>query len=200
MDCSTSGLPVHHQPPEFIQTHSRMSHSKVGRLKVVWEGQDIWETTFLCGLEWASLTRLYFLPGSYWRWDVCPILGVHSTSNCPLSYYSSEAKVAQLCPTLCDTMGCSPPGSLSMEFSRQEYLSGLPFPSPGDLPNPGIKSRSPKLQTDSLLLSHQWSPCRVKGCTFRDISDSAEGMLWSMAFRDTKRNIMFHMDCNSLYL
>ena len=53
MDCSTSGLPVHHQPPEFIQTHSRMSHSKVGRLKVVWEGQDIWETTFLCGLEWA---------------------------------------------------------------------------------------------------------------------------------------------------
>ena len=51
MDCSTSGLPVHHQPPEFIQTHSRMSHSKVGRLKVVWEGQDIWETTFLCGLE-----------------------------------------------------------------------------------------------------------------------------------------------------
>ena len=38
----------------------------------------------------------------------------------------------------------------SMEFSRQEYWSGLPFPSPGDLPNPGIKSRSPALQADSL--------------------------------------------------
>ena len=38
----------------------------------------------------------------------------------------------------------------TMEFSRQEYWSGLPFPSPGDLPDPGIKSRSPALQADSL--------------------------------------------------
>ena len=40
---------------------------------------------------------------------------------------------------LCDPMDCSPPGS--MGFSRQEYCSGLPFPSPGDHPGPGIKSR-----------------------------------------------------------
>ena len=40
--------------------------------------------------------------------------------------------------------------SLSMEFSRQEYWSELPFPSPGDLPNSGIKSGSPTLQADSL--------------------------------------------------
>ena len=38
----------------------------------------------------------------------------------------------------------------SMEFSRQEYWSGLPFPSPGDLPDPGIESRSPALQADAL--------------------------------------------------
>ena len=38
-----------------------------------------------------------------------------------------------------------------MEFSRPEYWSGLPFPSPGDLPNPGIEPRSPALQADSLL-------------------------------------------------
>ena len=38
----------------------------------------------------------------------------------------------------------------SMGFSRQEYWSGLPFPSPGDLPNPGIEPRSPALQADSL--------------------------------------------------
>jgi hypothetical protein len=37
-----------------------------------------------------------------------------------------------------------------MEFSRQEYWSGLPSPSPGDLPNPGIKPRSLALQADSL--------------------------------------------------
>ena len=40
---------------------------------------------------------------------------------------------------------------LSMGLSWQEYWSWLPFPSPGDLPNPGIKSQSPKLQVGSLL-------------------------------------------------
>ena len=39
---------------------------------------------------------------------------------------------------------------LSMEFARQEYWSGQPFPSPGDLPNPGIEARSLALQADSL--------------------------------------------------
>ena len=50
---------------------------------------------------------------------------------------------------------------LSMEFSRQEYWSELPFPSPGDLPDPGISPMSPAspaLQADSLLLSHHGSP------------------------------------------
>ena len=41
--------------------------------------------------------------------------------------------------------------ALSMEFSRQEYRGGSPFPSPGDLPNRGIEPRSPALQADSLL-------------------------------------------------
>ena len=48
-------------------------------------------------------------------------------------------------------------GPLSIGFFRQEYWSGLPFPSPGDLPHPGIKSESPASparQVDSLLLSH----------------------------------------------
>ena len=40
---------------------------------------------------------------------------------------------------------------LSMGFSRQEYWSGLPFPSPGDLPDPGVEHGSPALQADSLL-------------------------------------------------
>ena len=43
------------------------------------------------------------------------------------------------------------------DFSGQEYWSGLPFPPLGDLPNPGIKPRSPALQADSLPLSHQGS-------------------------------------------
>ena len=46
----------------------------------------------------------------------------------------------------------------SIEFSSPEYYSGEPFPSPGDLPNPGIKPRSPALKADSLLADHKGSP------------------------------------------
>ena len=53
--------------------------------------------------------------------------------------------VAQSCPTLCDLMDCSPPGSSVHGFPRQEYSNGLVFPPPGDLPNPGIKPTSPAL-------------------------------------------------------
>ena len=58
--------------------------------------------------------------------------------------------VDKLRPTLVTpwTVACQAP--LSMGFSRQEYGSGLLFPSPGDLPDPGIKPGSPALQTDSL--------------------------------------------------
>jgi len=45
-----------------------------------------------------------------------------------------------------------------MKFSRQEYWSGLPFPSPGDPPNPGIKLASPALQDDSLPSEPPGSP------------------------------------------
>ena len=48
---------------------------------------------------------------------------------------------------------------LSMDFSRQEYSHALPFPSPGDLPNPGMESGSPALHAVSLHLSHQGSAC-----------------------------------------
>ena len=66
--------------------------------------------------------------------------------------------VAKLCPTLVTswTVACQAP--LSMGFSKQEYWSVLPFPSPGDLPNPGIKPRSPVLQVDSLPTEPQGEP------------------------------------------
>ena len=70
---------------------------------------------------------------------------------------TSEVKVAQSCLTLRDLMDCSlvayqvPP---SMGFSWQECWSGLPFPSPGDLPDPGIEPGSPALEADAL----PWEP------------------------------------------
>ena len=57
------------------------------------------------------------------------------------------------CSVMSDSLPTHGPAwaPLSMEFSREEYWNGSPFPSPGDLPNPGIKPRSPALQADTLL-------------------------------------------------
>ena len=58
--------------------------------------------------------------------------------------------VAKSCQTLVTLWTVAHQAALSMGFSRQEYWSGLPFPSAGDLPNPGTEPRSPALQADSL--------------------------------------------------
>ena len=68
-----------------------------------------------------------------------------------LSHFSH----VQLCVTLWTTVLKDP---LSMGFSRQEYVSGLPCPSPGDLPNLGIELGSPALQAGSLLLAPSGKP------------------------------------------
>ena len=58
--------------------------------------------------------------------------------------------VAQSCPALCDSRGACQT-SLFIEFSRREYWNGWPFPSPGDLPDPGTEPGSPVSQACSLL-------------------------------------------------
>ena len=57
--------------------------------------------------------------------------------------------LSHVCATPWTVAHQAPP---SMEFSRQEFWSGLPFPYPGDLPDPGIESRSPALRADALLV------------------------------------------------
>ena len=64
--------------------------------------------------------------------------------------------VTQSRPTLCNPM--DPPGSSVYGISQARILEWVPFPSPGDLPDPEIEPASPAWQADSLLLSHQWSP------------------------------------------
>ena len=67
--------------------------------------------------------------------------------------HNVKVKVSQLCLTLCDSKDYT-----AMEFSRPEYWSGLPFPSPEDLPNPGIEPKCPSLQVDSLPAEPQGKP------------------------------------------
>ena len=60
--------------------------------------------------------------------------------------------------TLCNPQSVACLAPLSMEFSRQEYWSGLPCSAPGDFPQPVIKPTSPALQVNSLPLSHHGNP------------------------------------------
>ena len=66
---------------------------------------------------------------------------------------------------------------LSMRFPRQEYWSGLPFPSPGDLPNPRIKPRSPALQADSLPSEPPGKPCSQRYLRFGPCPKTHMGLL-----------------------
>ena len=65
--------------------------------------------------------------------------------------------VVQSCWPLATPWIAACQASLFLGFSRQEHWSGLPFPSPGGLPDPGIEPVSPALQADYVLLSHQGS-------------------------------------------
>ena len=85
-------------------------------------------------------------PGTTWK----PQLHLASETELKAKSQERESEVSQSCLTLWEPMDCSLPGSSFRGFSRQEYWSGLPLPSPGDLPNPGIKPRSPALQAHSL--------------------------------------------------
>ena len=71
---------------------------------------------------------------------------------CLFCFSCQKVLVTIVCLTLCNPMDCSPPGStVHLEFSRQKYWSGQTFSSPGNLPDPGIKPRSPALQVDSFV-------------------------------------------------
>ena len=83
---------------------------------------------------------------------MCGLYGFPSRPSHICLCESEKWKCLSLSPVLLFetpwNVACQAP--LSMEFSRQEHWSGLPFLSPGDLPHPGIKPRSPALQADSL--------------------------------------------------
>ena len=91
----------------------------------------------------------------------------------------SESVSHSLCLTVCDPMDCIHQAPLSMEFFRHEYWSGLPFPSPGDLSDPGIEPRSSSLQADSLWTDSpgktQWEVVEPKKCMMFHIKVEVTG-------------------------
>ena len=120
--------------------------------------------------KWCMLLLLI----CYWREQItwlCPTF--KGVGNIILQYSQKEEKNRNIVnnsndyPSKCTvrfetlwTVAHQAP--LSMRFSRQEYWSGLPFPSPGDLPNPGIEPRSPTLQADTLTSEPPGKPLKLK--------------------------------------
>ena len=92
----------------------------------------------------TNLNNLLNFPNEYFLWPSS--FGFHY-----LPWLGMLHVCAQLCPTVCHPMDCSPCIPLSMEFSRQEYYSRLLFPPLGDLPNPQMEPTSHTL-LDSLPL------------------------------------------------
>ena len=114
----------------------------------------------LLGQKMHIITLWYVLSKFPWeRWCKVlpqPILFIsHSVYSEIFPKYSSfyELVFCILCQLFANLWTVAP--RLSMGFSRQEYWSGLPCPSPGDLSDPGIEPGPPASQADSLPLSHQ---------------------------------------------
>ena len=86
--------------------------------------------------------RLYGPYDLYCNYTTSKLMHTYKILNL---YYNVLCFVTQLCLTLCNPLDCSLPASSVHGFSRQEYRSGLTFPSPGNLPDPGMEHVSPAL-------------------------------------------------------
>ena len=112
-----------------------------------------WEKWVLCSLLLSPFLRKE-------NWHKCPGILEMELSKKDLYFqnippFSNSAGclyvlVTQSCLTLCYPMDCSPPGSSVHGIYQARIWVGLPFPSPGDLLNPGTEPRSPALQADAL--------------------------------------------------
>ena len=120
-------------------------------LDSLWLQGWIYETFTSIFVPWQTFLFIYIL--------VCNIYPStrEQAVSCTDSV-TSGSLVTKSCPTheIPRTVACQAP--LSMRFSSQEHWSGLPFPSPGDLPNPGIEPRSPALQADCFPTELQGKP------------------------------------------
>ena len=104
------------------------------------------------------LPSIYLPKAISWKYPNCP----WGADSFPLPSPRRVSEVTQSCPTLCNPWTVAHQAPPSMGFSRQEYWRGLPFPSLGDLPDPGIEPRSPTLQADALTSAPPGKPLNTR--------------------------------------
>ena len=101
---------------------------------------------FLLPFAWS---KIFFFNSFFKKWNLWKVFGVLSRLSSVFILYWKWKSLSHVWLFVTPlTVACQAP--LSMEFSRSECWIGLPFPSPGNLPNPGIEPRSSTLQADSL--------------------------------------------------
>ena len=136
-----------------IKRHLLLGRKAMTNLDSVLKSRDItWQTKV------HIMKAMAFPSSSVWIWELddkeswAPknwrfwTMVLEKTLKSPLDCKElKRSQVTQSCLTLCDPMDCTYQAPLSMGFSRQEYWSRLPFPFPGDLPDPGIEPGSPAL-------------------------------------------------------
>ena len=119
-------------------------------------------STFLCfPTPYNKYTLLLSIEEEKWHLRGKKTSGLSNSQvpNKPFQSICMRAKSLQLCPILCNPMGCSPPGPSVHEISTQEHWSWLPFLTPGDLSNPGIEPKSltsPALAGQFFTTSATW--------------------------------------------
>ena len=131
MHCSMPGFLVLHHLPELAQTH------------VHWVCDAIQPSRPLSSPSLPAFSLDNYILISLVSFVILHVL-----------CYAVLCLVASVCLILCYPTDCSPPGPLSMGLSRQEYLSWLSCPPPGDLPNPGIKPMSHVFWSGRWVLYH----------------------------------------------
>ena len=175
MDCSTAGFPVLHHLPEFAQTYvHRLGDVIQPSHPLTSPSPPAFNPSQHQGLfQWLNSSHLVakelHLPFHYqsfqwisqltsFRIEWFDFLADQGILKSLLQHHSSKASILRRSAFFMVQLSHPP---VSMEFSRQEYWGELPFPSPGDLPNPGIKPRSLALQADSLPSEPPGKPVEV---------------------------------------
>ena len=118
-----------------------------------WDKTNDAATSSQCGNSQYALQIHWVLPLHQPFIQLFPVCGSGHRFSLKSAKHSHS-----VVPTLCHPMNHSPPGFSVHGILQAEYWSGLSFPSPGDLPHPGIKPGSPTLEADSLLSEPQGKP------------------------------------------
>ena len=125
------------------------------------------EAYVILQLRWSSIFLSFFKNNvstylKMWKWEKMNEGDNHRYLHTPSRPYCC-CSVTKLWPTVLPPWTVGRQAPLSMGFPRQEYWSGLPFPAPGDLPDPGIKPKSPAWQVDFLPIRCLGSPPSLLG-------------------------------------